>query len=320
MSAFGSAASAFVTHVWLISASVSKVWAQGGEGAVPNRILREAIATTSAAGNAATYLANEIETLQHALAAANIDILPFVAAPTGEVAAVERGIDRLHRKLEEYIPRELAQLNNIARAMEHIVEDLTAMPGNSPDSPGEASSAAEKLTSGQKEANYRKVVQRHLKDLIKLVATTVQHREGAREDPRWTKKQVGNAGDAFEELDSDIVEAKGMVEGSLIDAGGHGDSSVMSQGSKQKLISDLDDLGKQIWLQHAETKARESRAEKFAAACHLEVKDLRYLQEDMVLLRERVAYGETGVVNAATQVLDSVRLLIKGIKEKHLLS
>ena len=202
--------------------------------------------------------------------------------------------------------------------MEHIIRDLA--PQNNLGSQGRTGETTEQPTLSQKEKKYRGVVKQHLKGLIKLVTATLKHRENIREDAKEIKKRAGYAGEALEELQFDIEESKNAVEKRLIDAGGNGGSSSIAtiQEQKQELISRIEDLSRQVWLQHAEMKARRTRAENFATACRLELKTLRYLKEDMVLLSRRVTPEEVGVGDAATRVLSVVNTLIKSIEEKYL--
>lgn len=117
-----------------------------------------------------------------------------------------------------------------------------------------------------------------------------------------------------------MEESKNAVEERLIDTGSDGGSSGIAtiQEQKQEFISRIEDLGRQAWLQHAEMKARRTRAEKFATACRLELNTLRYLKEDMVLLLGRVTHEEVEVEDAATRVLNVANTLIKSMEEKYL--
>ncbi|KAK5655787.1 hypothetical protein OQA88_5325 [Cercophora sp. LCS_1] len=314
----GAVFSTCIAYTWGFYAYAKTFWA--AEQVVPTVLLRDAVATTSAAGNAATYIASEIFSLQHhALATAHgAPFLPM-AAPTAEVAKVERDTEKLRKKLEEYIPRELANLHGIREAMEHIIRDLA--PQNNVGSQGTKGDTTKEPVISQKEKKHRGVVKGHLKELIKLVTAAVKHRDNIREDAKNIKKLAGYAGEAWEEFQFDLEELKSAVERRLIDTTRDGDSSsgvATAQEQKKELITGIEDLGRQVWLQHEEMKARRTRAERFATACRLESNTLRYLKEDMVLLLGRVTREEVRVEDAATRVLNVANGLIKSIEENYL--
>lgn len=153
LSVLGGVFSALAGYASAFSAYVTMPWAP--DQVVPTVLLRDAIATTSAAGNAATYLAREIESWQrHPLATADDTALfSAMAVPTTQMAEMENGIEKLQKKLDEDIRKELARLYRIRAAMEHIIHELARQ--NNMGSQGRTSETTEQRIPSQKEKKYR---------------------------------------------------------------------------------------------------------------------------------------------------------------------
>lgn len=147
----------------------------------------------------------------------------------------------------------------------------------------------------------------------------MNYREDFREKAVGINKLARQAGEAWERLQSKVEAAKIAVEKRLIDTGGNGGSSGIAtlQEQKQELISRIEDLSRQVLLQHAEMKARRTRAKEFATARGFEHKILGSLHEYMPLSSGSVTREEVGVGDAATRVLNVVNTLIKSIEEKY---
>lgn len=297
--------------------------AAGPEQVVPTVVLRNAIATTSAAGNAATYFVREVGSLQrHSLVAVDgMNLFASLAVPTAQVAVVEQGIEKLQKKLSENVPREVALFYNIRAALEHVIRDL-ASQHNVGSSYGSTSGMTEgRTTISQKEKGHRKTVKQHLKNLEKLLPEMLKRRDKIREYAKDIKQDTRLAGAAFGDLQFAVEEANTIAQKYWIDEGGskNGDTDITTtKEPEQELIERIDDLGVQVWLQHAEMKARTPRAENLLAASGFELEDLKFLQVYVAHLSERVSRNEVGVEDAAMDLLQVVNGLIGNVEEKYL--
>ncbi|KAK4147312.1 uncharacterized protein C8A04DRAFT_24556 [Dichotomopilus funicola] len=174
--------SGLVAPFYAFSANLQMRWA-GPEEVVPTVVLRNAIATTSAAGNAATYFVHEIGSLQrHSLATVDgVTLFTPMAVPTAEVAEVEQAIEKLQKGLEDFVPRELVRFYNIRATIAHMIRDLSPQhdAGSSP---------------GGKEKKHHKTLRKHLRDPEKPLIETVNHRKEVREDAMEIEMSAGDAG------------------------------------------------------------------------------------------------------------------------------
>jgi hypothetical protein len=316
LSILGSVFSAGIGFASALSAYIKPSWAS--DQGVPPMLLRDVIPMSSTVGSTVSYLAGEIESWQHHPLVIDhtlfADIVPFVAVPhvyPAKMAMLDlkQRIEELQKKLEESIPKELAQLDDIREAMKHIIHDLAPQNNLTTEQP----------TLSQKEKKYRRVVKQHLRELIKLFTAMVKCREIFEKDVKDIENQIQYAEKVLDELRSDVEVFKNSFERRLFDTGGNGDSSgtATMQEQKQELISRMEDAGGQVWLEYVEMEIVKIRAKKAANTFHLELSTIKYLRWNVALLLRRVKDEEVEVGDAATHVLNVLNMLIKSLKERY---